>query len=180
MADRPNRPQTPLDGNHHVTGITSDVKANLDFWCRVMGLRFVKKTLNFETTFRYHTYYGDETGDPGSVVTFLEFNEAPKAQPGKGNIAAAILRVGSYEALEYWMDRLTQEQIFSEMIRLDPTQPTRLVFSDHEGHRVELIESDAPDKPLAAPASDIPEEFRIRGIEGVRSYCNPDELSTAA
>ena len=66
----------PLKGPHHFTGITRDVTTNVDFWCRVMGLRFVKNTLNFETTFRYHTYFGSEEGDGGSVVTFLEFNEA--------------------------------------------------------------------------------------------------------
>ena len=73
----------PLKGPHHFTGITRDVVTNVDFWCRVMGLRFVKNTLNFETTFRYHTYFGDEEGNPGSVVTFLEFNEAPAGRPGR-------------------------------------------------------------------------------------------------
>ena len=76
----------PLKGPHHFTGITRDVTTNVDFWCRVMGLRFVKNTLNFETTFRYHTYFGDEEGNPGSVVTFLEFNEAPAGVPGDGDI----------------------------------------------------------------------------------------------
>ena len=71
----------PLKGPHHFTGVTRDVAANVDFWCRVMGMRFVKNTLNFETTFRYHTYFGDEEGNPGSVVTFLEFNEAPSRRP---------------------------------------------------------------------------------------------------
>ena len=56
----------PLKGPHHFTGVTRDVVTNVDFWCRVMGLRFVKNTLNFETTFRYHTYFGDEEGNPGS------------------------------------------------------------------------------------------------------------------
>ena len=74
-------PETRLDGVHHFTGVTADVTANIDFWCRILGLRFVKKTLNFETTFRYHPYYGDEQGNPGSVVTFLEFTEAPHEMP---------------------------------------------------------------------------------------------------
>ena len=55
----------PLKGPHHFTGVTADVIGNVDFWCRVMGMRFVKNTLNFETTFRYHTYFGDEEGQPG-------------------------------------------------------------------------------------------------------------------
>lgn len=166
----------PLDGNHHVTGITADVRANVDFWCRILGLRFVKKTLNFETTFRYHPYYGDEEGNPGSVVTFLEFKGAPKGRPGKGNIQRMILRVASYEALEFWMKRLTNEQVYSEMLRLDPTQPARLLFEDTEGHAVELVVSDVEDAPQAADADDIPEPFRIQGIEGVRSYVDPEDL----
>ena len=86
----------PLKGPHHFTGVTRDVTANVDFWCRVMGMRFVKNTLNFETTFRYHTYFGDEEGNPGSVVTFLEFKEAPTGVPGDGDIHRMVLRVGSY------------------------------------------------------------------------------------
>ena len=97
---------TPLRGPHHFTGITADVQTNVDFWCRVMGLRFVKNTLNFETTFRYHTYFGDEEGNPGTVVTFLEFKEAPPGVPGDGDIHRLVLRVASYDSLEYWMDRL--------------------------------------------------------------------------
>ena len=76
-------PETRLDGVHHFTGVTADVTANIDFWCRILGLRFVKKTLNFETTFRYHPYYGDEQGNPGSVVTFLEFKELERRAAGR-------------------------------------------------------------------------------------------------
>jgi glyoxalase family protein len=117
-------------GPHHFTGITADVTANVDFWCRVLGLRFVKNTLNFETTFRYHTYFGDEEGHPGSAVTFLEFKEAPAGRPGHGDIFRLVLRVASYDSLEYWMDRLIANQTHSEMLRLDPTQPQSLVFQD--------------------------------------------------
>ena len=169
-------PDVKLDGVHHFTGVTADVTANVDFWCRILGLRFVKKTLNFETTFRYHTYYGDEEGRPGSVVTFLEFNELERERPGAGNIQRIVLRVGSYDAVDFWLRRLAENQVYSEMLRLDPTQPTRLIFEDFEGHEVELMVSDAPDAPQLADADDIPSEFRIRGIEGARSYTSAEEL----
>jgi glyoxalase family protein len=169
-------PDTKLDGVHHFTGITADVTANVDFWCRILGLRFVKKTLNFETTFRYHTYYGDEEGLPGSVVTFLEFNELERQRPGAGNIHRIVLRVDSAAALDFWLRRLAENQVYSEMLRLDPTEPTRLVFEDFEGHEVELMVSDAPDAPQLAEADDIPVDFRIRGIEGARSYTSLEEL----
>lgn len=171
----------PLNGIHHVTGITADVRASVDFWCRIMGLRFVKKTLNFETTFRYHPYFGDEKGNAGSIVTFLEFNDAPRGRrPGRGNIQRIVLRVASFEALEFWMDRLTVSQVYSTMNRLDPTKPASLVFEDWEGHEVELMVTDAPDAPQLADADDIPEHFRIRGIEGVRSYTAPEDLRAFA
>ena len=160
----------PLGGPHHFTGVTADVKTNVDFWCRVMGLRFVKNTLNYETTFRYHTYFGDEDGNAGSVVTFLEFEEAPRGVPGDGDIHRLILRVASYDSLEFWMDRFIANDVFSELLRLDPTQPQSIVFHDPEGHEVELMVSDTKDAPLVADADDIPAEHRIRGIEGARSY----------
>jgi len=165
----------PLKGPHHFTGITRDVTTNVDFWCRVMGLRFVKNTLNFETTFRYHTYFGSEEGDGGSVVTFLEFNEAKPSVPGDGDIHRMVLRVASYDSLEFWMDRLIANQHHSEMLRLDPTQPQSLVFWDPENHEVELMVSDATDKPLAAVADDIPAEHRILGLEGARSFTTLEE-----
>jgi glyoxalase family protein len=164
-----------LKGPHHFTGITADVTTNVDFWCRVMGLRFVKNTLNYETTFRYHTYFGDEEGRPGSVITFLEFNEAPAGVPGRGDIHRLVLRVASYDSLEWWMDRLIANQTFSELLRLDPTQPQSLVFHDPEGHEVELMVSDSPNAPLTAEADDVPAEHRILGIEGVRSYATLEE-----
>ena len=165
----------PLKGPHHFTGITADVTTNVDFWCRVMGLRFVKNTLNFETTFRYHTYFGDEEGNPSSVVTFLEFNEAKPGVPGDGDIHRMVLRVRSYDSLEYWMDRLIANQTHSEMLRLDPTQPQSLVFHDPEHHEVELMVSDATDAPLIADADDIPAEHRIMGLEGARSFTTFEE-----
>jgi glyoxalase family protein len=169
-----------LKGPHHFTGVTADVTTNVDFWCRVIGLRFVKNTLNFETTFRYHTYFSDEQGHPGSVVTFLEFAEAPAGVPGDGDIHRLVLRVASYDSLEFWMDRLIANQTYSEMLRLDPTQPDSLVFHDPEGHEVELMVSDSPNKPLVADADDIPAEHRILGIEGVRSYARLEDCLPAA
>src|SRR4051794_41889877 len=115
--------QQPLKGPHHFTGITADVTTNVDFWCRVMGRRFVKNTLNFETTFRCHTYFGDEEGNPGTVVTFLEFKEAPPGVPGDGDIQRLVLRGASYDSLEHWVDRLIAENIPSGMPRPHPTPP---------------------------------------------------------
>jgi glyoxalase family protein len=75
----PQRPVRGLNGVRHVTGITADVQANVNFWSGVMGFRFIKKTLNFETTFRYHNYFSDGCGSIGSVLTFAWQIVAPRA-----------------------------------------------------------------------------------------------------
>ena len=122
-------PAARLDGVHHFTGVTADVTMNVDFWCRILGLRLVKKTLNYETTFRYHPYYGDENGRPGSVVTFLEFTDLPRGVPGDGNIQRIVLRVGSFEAADFWLRRLAEHQVYSEMLRLDPATLTTIALA---------------------------------------------------
>jgi glyoxalase family protein len=146
----------------------------------VLGLRLVKNTLNFETTFRYHMYFGDEEGRPGSVVTFLEFTDLPAGRPGAGNVFRIVLRVGSYDALEFWMDRLIAEEVHSELLRIDQARPPGLVFHDPEGHEVELLVAGGDDSPQTAAADDIPEGCRIRGIEGPRSYASIDDQAPVA
>ena len=117
---------------------------NVDFWCRVMGLRFVKNTLNFETTFRYHTYFGDEEGNPGSVVTFLEFKEAPPGVPGDGDIQRMVLRVALLR-LARVLDGPADRQPARTPRCCGSTRRRRrsLVFWDPEHHEVELMVSDA-------------------------------------
>src|SRR5437660_1161000 len=69
-----------IEGLHHITAITGDAPRNVDFYARLLGLRMVKKTVNFDNPDVYHLYYGDETGTPGSVLTFFEY---PGARPGR-------------------------------------------------------------------------------------------------
>src|SRR5215210_4696507 len=75
-----------LEGIHHITAITADARANVDFYARLLGLRLVKKTVNFDAPDVYHLYYGDEQGSPGSILTFFEFPGAPLGRPGDGMI----------------------------------------------------------------------------------------------
>ena len=138
------------------------------------GLRFVKNTLNFETTFRYHTYFGDEEGHPGSVVTFLEFNEAPPGRPGRATSFASSCgsRLTTRSSTGWTADR--QPDPLRDAAA-GPDAARALVFRDPEGHDVELMVSDSPDEPLTAEADDIPAEHRILGIEGPRSFATLEE-----
>src|SRR5512132_2817123 len=96
----------PLEGLHHVTAITGDAPANVDFYARLLGLRLVKKTVNFDQPDVYHLYFGDERGTPGSILTFFAFPGAANGRAGDGMVHTIRWRVGSEEALDFWAARL--------------------------------------------------------------------------
>jgi glyoxalase family protein len=155
-----------LDGIHHITCITADAPGNVDFYARVLGLRLVKKTVNFDAPDVYHLYYGDERGAPGSILTFFEFPDAGPGRPGAGMIHRLRWRVASDDALAFWTDRLTNEGI--DVARVDSDGAIR--FTDPEGLELELAATPTDDQPLAARADDIPPEHALLGFDGVRAY----------
>src|ERR1044072_7308975 len=95
-----------LEGLHHVTAITADAPRNVDFYSRVLGLRMVKKTVNFDAPDVYHLYFGDEAGTPGSILTFFEFSGARPGRAGEGFVHPILWPVASEEALDFWPDRI--------------------------------------------------------------------------
>src|SRR3712207_4354079 len=100
-----------LEGIHHVTAITGDAPRNVDFYARLLGLRLVKKTVNFDAPDVYHLYYGDEAGHPCSIMTFFEFPGAQRGRAGAGMVHTVCWRVGSPEALDFWQGRLEAEDV---------------------------------------------------------------------
>src|SRR5689334_10400571 len=95
-----------LDGMHHITMITGDARRNVDFYADKLGLRLVKKTVNFDAPDAYHLYFGDEQGTPGTILTWFEFAGARRGRAGAGMIHTIQLGVASEEALEFWAKRL--------------------------------------------------------------------------
>ena len=95
-----------LEGIHHITAITADAQQNVDFYAGVLGLRLVKKSVNQDDTSVYHLFYADETGDPGSDITFFEYPGVPRGRAGAGMIHRIVWRVSGPEALDFWADRL--------------------------------------------------------------------------
>jgi glyoxalase family protein len=144
----------PLEGVHHVTAITADAPGNVEFYVHRLGLRMVKKTVNFDAPDVYHLYYGDERGTPGSIMTFFEFPGAGRGRAGDGMIHRILWRVGSPDALDFWSERLGSGP----------------VFADPEGLEHELVVVAGADAPLTASREDIPAEFAIQGFHGVRAY----------
>ncbi|MDX1993479.1 MAG: VOC family protein [bacterium] len=94
-------------GLHHITLVSSDAQRTADFYTRVLGQRLIKKTVNFDAPDTYHLYFGDETGSPGSAITFFEWPDAPKGHTGIGGTHHLALRVKDYDGLLKWKRRLT-------------------------------------------------------------------------
>jgi len=153
-----------IEGLHHVTAITADAQANVDFYVGVLGLRMVKKTVNFDAPDVYHLYYGDETGAPGSIMTFFEFPGARPGRAGAGQVHTVTWRVASEAALDHWADRLP-----GDVERGDGW----LRFADPEGLRLGLVAGRPLDNaPLTAAAADIPHEHALQGFAGVHAYAS--------
>src|SRR5436309_9463184 len=155
-----------LDGIHHITCITADAPRNVDFYARVLGLRLVKKTVNFDAPDVYHLYFGDERGAPGSILTFFEFPEAARGRAGAGMIHRLRWRVASGDALAYWSERLAEHGVKVEPMADVPA----IRFTDPEGLGLELAVVETADDPLRARADDVPTEHALLGFEGVRVY----------
>jgi glyoxalase family protein len=159
-----------LEGLHHVTAITGDAPRNVDFYARLLGLRLVKKTVNFDAPDVYHLYYGDEAGQPGSILTFFEFPGARQGRPGAGMVHTIQWRAPSEDALAFWAERLAD----AGAVHADGV----VRFVDPEGLAHELVVADVPDAPLVAAAGGIPPEHALQGFHGVRAYAT-DPAETA-
>jgi glyoxalase family protein len=160
-----------LEGIHHITAITGDAPRNVDFYARLLGLRLVKKTVNFDAPDVYHLYFGDETGAPGSILTFFEFPGAKPGRHGDAMIHTIEWRVGSEDALDFWAARLAGEGVAAER------DGAALRFADFEGLRHSLLAVAVDDAPLAAHAPDIPVEHALLGFHGVLAYARVPERS---
>ncbi len=95
-----------IQGLHHITLVTSHAERNYAFYAQTLGLRFVKKTVNFDDPSAYHLYYGDDLGRPGSAVTFFEWKGVPNGKPGIGGTHHFALGVADYNGLLKWKRRL--------------------------------------------------------------------------
>jgi glyoxalase family protein len=155
--------RTPIVGLHHVTVIASDPQRNLDFYTQVLGLRFVKRTVNFDDPGTYHFYFGDDVGTPGTILTFFPWPGATEGRRGAGEtIATAFsIPVGS---IAYWRERLSSKGISTEESVY--FGGTHLTFSDPDGMVLELVEHVEAQIVRAPRYSDVPARHAIQGFFG--------------
>lgn len=124
-------------GLHHITLVCSNAQRTVDFYTQVLGLRLVKKTVNFDDPSSYHLYFGDKTGRPGTAVTFFEWTQAPRGHWGIGGTHHFALAVTDYEGLLKWKRRLNDLEMDVEG-PLDRHYFTSIYFKDPDGQIVEI------------------------------------------
>jgi len=166
----------PIVGLHHVTAIASDPQRNLDFYCEVLGLRFVKRTVNFDDPGSYHFYFGDDIGSPGSILTFFAWPQASRGRVGTGETSAVAFSVPT-SSLRYWEQRILAAGSPVEHAG-ERFGNSVLSLGDPDGMRIELVGSDNPLQVVAPRTSDIPAEHAIRGFDGV-TLCEAGSELTA-
>lgn len=153
-----------LQGIHHVTAICGDPQLNVDFYAGLLGLRLVKKTVNFDDPGSYHLYYGDRIGTPGTLLTFFAWPSAPRGKAGAGDPVALTFAVPA-GSLAWWTARLAAADVPAKPQRIRESDV--LAFQDPDGMQVQLVESARPNQLAAWTAPGIPESHAIHGIYSV-------------
>jgi glyoxalase family protein len=151
-------------GLHHVTAIASDPQRNLDFYTGILGLRFVKRTVNFDDPGTYHFYFGDDVGTPGTILTFFPWPGATTGRRGSGETIATAFSIPP-GSLQYWRERLAAKEIpATEEFNFGNVH---LVFHDPDGMIIELVEQLTTQEIQAPRYSDVPIPNAIQGFYGV-------------
>ena len=152
-------------GIHHVTAICSDPKRNVAFYTRGLGLRLVKKTVNFDDPGTWHLYYGDETGRPGTALTFFAWKQSTPGRNGNGMATetAFVIPEGS---LGYWTHRLVEQDIAHDAPEKRFGESV-LPLRDDDGMRLALVATKDAGQIPGWSNGEIPAEHAIRGFHGV-------------
>jgi glyoxalase family protein len=155
---------SPTTGIHHVTAIASDPQRNLDFYAGTLGLRLVKRTVNFDDPSTYHFYYGDRTGQPGTLLTFFPWPGARRGRDGSGQALRTSFAVPK-DSLEFWKERLERRAVHG-LTSSERFGERRLRFTDPDGLGLELVEGAPAEAPLLQGHDAVPERAAIRRIHG--------------
>jgi glyoxalase family protein len=154
-----------IPGLHHVTAIASDPQRNLDFYVGLLGLRFVKRTVNFDDPGTYHFYFGDRHGTPGTILTFFPWPGVRRGIRGTGQIEATAFSI-SPDSVGYWLERLKQQHVTAEKTASRfGEEVTR--FVDPDGLLLELIASNSLVQVEPWPDSPVPPEHALHGFHSV-------------
>lgn len=149
-----------IKGLHHVTSLASNARENNAFFTNVLGLRRIKKTVNFDAPEVYHLYYGDEAGTPGTVMTYFPFPNASRGDKGTGEIGRTSFSIPTGSA-QAWLDRLAEFAV--DGIKQDTRfGENRVLFDGPDGDQFALVESDDDRTPWTG--NGVSEAMGIHGF----------------
>ncbi len=153
-----------IPGIHHVTCITGDVQKCVDFYVGVLGLRFVKKSINQDLPDTYHIYFGDYLGTPGTAMTFFGWPTWPGQRTGTGQVTTVAFQV-PVGSLGFWSDRLKRSGVDHRTV--SRFEADVLILHDGDGIELELVAQAANDRWKRWPEAPVDEEHAIRGFHSV-------------
>jgi len=156
-----------ITGIHHVTALAGNPQKNIDFYSGILGLRLVKKTVNFDAPEVYHFYYGNETGQPGSILTFFPYGDIMKGRHGKGMLNTTSFSV-AISSIEYWENRLKKFNINYKQPQ-ERFNEVFIYFEDEDGLGLELVFNDK-DERQGFSYGNIPLENSIKGFYNVEIW----------
>jgi glyoxalase family protein len=152
-------------GLHHVTAIAGDAKRNLDFYTKILGLRMVKRTVNFDDPGTYHFYYGDEVGTPGSILTFFPWGNVRQGYTGTG-MATSIGYSVPKQSLEFWIQRLKHFNVKHENIE-EILGEQHISLHDPDGLKVHLISPNYDDNRKPWTTSEVGATVATKGFHSI-------------
>lgn len=163
-----------ITGIHHITAIAGNPQANIDFYTGILGLRLVKKTINFDAPGVYHFYFGDELGRPGTVFTTFPFTGARKGVKGAVEVTYTAFSIPS-ESLDYWRARLKKYGIpVSDVLARFGDRLIR--FEDHDSMGIELVANDRDDR-TGWSYGQVPAGYSVKGFYGATLNLRDKELT---
>ena len=157
-------------GLHHITAIAGEAKRNYNFYTNVLGLRLVKKTVNFDDPYTYHFYYGDKVGTPGSILTFFPWEGMQSGRRGTRQVTEIGYSVPE-NSLDFWLQRFEANNILYNKVS-EKFGEQYLTFLDPDGLKFELTTSKNPDNRLPWETKEISAEHALKGFHNVTITTN--------
>jgi len=163
-------------GIHHVTAIASDPQRNLDFYSGVLGMRLVKRTVNFDDPTTYHFYFGDSEGSPGSILTFFPWPGSRRGRQGAGQAAVTSFSILP-GAVGFWIDRFIRHRVEFEHPKTRFDEERVIAFKDPDGLMGELVAHAGAEERTGSGSRSVPAEHSIRGVYSVTLWQESCDLT---
>jgi glyoxalase family protein len=166
-----------ITGIHHVTAVASDAQKNIDFYTGILGLRLVKKTVNYDGPDVYHFYYGNGNDDPGNILTFFPYPGLTNGRHGKGMLNTTSFSV-PFSSMDFWLQRLKRFGIDHKKPQERFEGETVIYFEDEDGLGLELVFNEK-DGRTGYSSGIIPVEYAVKGFYNVEIWQEGYERTAA-